>query len=221
VALALLGALFLAASGCGSAPDYQNMSEQEKAKLVAKKRKAADDAWTTFLRSENNPDGIDLESLEKFTRLHKETTEIYPGACPRCYGNYAQGLRALGRYYWVLREKNKDDLRSAPPEARPAIEANIVRYDEKVKSYYREANRQLEMYFRLETGVDPTTYQWALQQYEELGDYRQALHYLDLFLASAPRLTEDDQAKLDRARQQFLAKLERQRQKEIEDELRQ
>lgn len=206
----------LSVTGCETTPS-PDLDMTTKAKLTRNLRKEADDCLGRWTQS----DGSSIEDLECFEEKHRLTVEMYPSpaVCPLCYANHAQGLRLLGVYYWTLRRKCEDEIeRTSDPSALAELEAKRARADEMVRSYFAESNRQLEAFFSTRQAVIPQTYDWASQQYAELGDYRRALRYLDL-LTQSRTFGDETQGILDKRRREYRKRLQQQQMQRVRDEL--
>ena len=189
---AFLSTLGLLAAGCAT-----SSSPGGAAKRVKILREQAEACLTRFRKSENNPDGVDLEALECYTDKSRQTTEEFfdPSLCPMCSANYGRGLLMLGKYYWSLREKFRQKLSASPAALGPELEQKIARYDVLVNDYMRLALQQFKEYFRAGASIDYRVFQWSMEASFELKNYREALHYLDRWAQSAP-LTESDKVQV-------------------------
>jgi len=214
--IALLSLLF----GCKTS--YDKMDEVEKAKLLHQLRKQAEEQLGRFQKSEEDPSGVDIDALLKYVELHKQTTEIAPSSCPNCFALYGQALGRLARYYQTLVEAFENDLKTAPPEEKPSIEAKIKKYRQEVVETLQRSNRQFQVYFN-NSGeiVNPYWYFWVVSQYEMLEDYRHAIFYLNLY-AESFNLNEDQRKEVADLKKTYQEKQRRQEdadlRRELEDE---
>jgi hypothetical protein len=197
----------------GCSTSYDTMDEVEKAKLLHQLRKQADEQLGRFQKSEEDPSGVDIDALLKYVELHKKTTEVAPSSCPNCFALYGQALGRLARYYQTLVEAFEMDLKSAPSQEKPAIEAKIKKYRQEMVESFQRSNRQFQVYFNSGEIVNPYWYFWVVSQYEVLQDYRRAIYYLNLY-AGSYNLTEDQKREVAQLKKTYETK---QRQKEDED----
>ena len=209
-----LAAVVLALAGCGNTSNYNDLDEREKAGLITKLRRQADDQLAMFMQS----GGADLEALKEHVRLQGETTKVAPTTCGRCFEYYGRALSRLGRFYEVEvaeLEKARNDASGDQVEEldRKIAELNDLRLDA-----YRKSNQQFEVLFQSGEPVNPDAYEWMSGQAAALGDYRKALYYLDLFVQSYP-LDPEGQKNAKARKLSFEREIRRQEEEELQKEL--
>lgn len=208
----LLAWLTSLGTGCGTTKDYKDMTEVEKAAQITKLRKKAEEALSDFQRS----DGQDLESLQEYVELQRETTKVAPATCPLCFYNYAMGLSRLGLYYRDLAALFEAEAgKAASAGEKEEVLAKAAKYREEMRANMLLSNRQFEIYFGSGEAIDPRAYSWVYRQCQELGDFANARRYLDRYLANVI-LDADDQKAADEIRRE----LDDQARRQLEDELR-
>jgi len=207
----------LVTPGCNT--ERKRLSPVEKARLIQENRKEARDLLARYRAS-----GDDLNLLKEYKDLHKENTEIAPATCPRCWAEYGEALSMIGWVWWnsyqdVLRElEEKKKAGATPSKLRELEDEASTNRDEWVR-YFTASNRAYETHFRQVVAIHPYSYERVMRHYEILGDFDQALYYLDMTMKA---YREFFQEKLDaRTRRKFdqLRKLytrERERMKEME-----
>ena len=212
--LAILAGLTLLA-GCGgtSGSRYDEMTATEKAKELKKLRDQAEDQLAIYSQSA----GADLEALEKYVDLHRETTKIFPADCPMCFANYGAALSRLGLYYNTLVGKLEEEKEKSG--ATPELNAKIKKYRDLMTEKYQLSNQQFEVYFRGDEPVDPKAYYWVFRQYDALKNYQMALNYLNLYEANVT-LAPDDKKNAAALRRTYEDAIRREEEAEFEKELR-
>ena len=200
------------ASGCRQTPPSTDV---EIARRIHDLREEAKACFLEYKAS----DYADIEALECYTARHRETTELMPlpERCAMCYRNYAYGLRLLGIYYFERREDAENELERATGARAEELRNDIAAYRGKVRHYFSLSNQQLERYFRTDR-IDPQTWDWASQQYAELGDFKRALRYLNL-VSRNDTLRESDRRTLEARRRYYLSELDRKNWERLKDEL--
>ena len=208
----IITSLFLALLlGCST--PYEKMSEVERARLLTQLRKEADEYLGRFKKSEEDPNGVDIDSLMKYVDLHRQTTEIAPTSCPLCFARYGQALGFLAGYYRDLVAAFEKELKTASPKEKPVLEAKIKKYRQEMIETFQRSNRHFQVYFNTNEAVDPFWYYWVVGQYEMLQDYRRAIYYLDLYAGGFP-LNENQKKEVAQLRKTYQ---EEERRKEEED----
>jgi hypothetical protein len=211
----LLGiALVLILAGCGNTANYNDLDEREKAGLITKLRRQAEDQLAIFMQS----GGSDLDALLEHVRLHGETTKVAPTTCGRCFEYYGRALSRLGRFYEVEvteLEKTRDDASGDQIEEldRKIAELNELRLDA-----YKKSNQQFEVLFQSGEPINPDAYEWMSGQAAALGDYRKAIYYLELFVQSYP-LDPEGQKNAKARKLAFEKEIRRQEEAELQREL--
>ena len=209
-----LAALVLPLAGCGNTANYNDLDEREKAGLITKLRRQAEDQLAIFMQS----GGSDLDALQEHVRLQGETTKVAPTTCGRCFEYYGRALSRLGRFYEVEvteLEKTRDDASGDQIEEldRKIAELNGLRLDA-----YKKSNQQFEVLFQSGEPINPDAYEWMSGQAAALGDYRKALYYLDLFVQSYP-LDPEGQKNAKARKHAFEKEIRRQEEAELQKEL--
>jgi len=199
--------------GCGQ-PSYVELGSVERAALITKLRKEAGDCLAIWRQSS----GEDVDALKRYVELHGETTKVEPQLCARCYLFYGTALSRLGLYYRDLVGALRKELEEAPASEREELEKKIAHYQNEVTRNFQLSNQQFEIYFRSGETIDPNDYLWVLRQHEALGEYRQALFYLDLIAANVT-LTEDLKQKMTALRRSYEMELRVQEEKDLRREL--
>lgn len=199
--------------GCEST-DLRSLNEVEKAQRITRLRTQSMEELALFRQS----DGADLEALKKHVKLEGQTTQVAPVTCPICYSRYGQALSRLGLYYRDLVGAFRRELEQVDPSERPSIEEKIERYHEKVLVNFQASNRQFSVYFQSGEVIEPRAYEWVFRQYEALGDYRQALFYLEQFLANTT-LTPEGRANAKQLKAAYGNQVLRQEEAELRREL--
>jgi tetratricopeptide (TPR) repeat protein len=209
----LLAAVLLAAAGvlAGCVRDTK-LNEIERAKLIKEKRNDARDVFAKWKAS----DGRDRKLLEKYVRLHRETTEIAPATCPACWASYGEALSTLGWYYWDIYTDILEELEEAPPAAAADLRQEAAEYRREWEKYFNLSNRAYETHFRSPDvpAVHPYSFERVMRHHEQLGNYERALYYLSRCLDAYPRIDDFNRQKFEKLRR--LYQLEAQRQKERE-----
>ena len=203
----------LLAFGCGS-KDYREMGAVEKAALITKLRTQS----TEELKLVQQADGADLDALKRHVELEHQTTQVAPATCPLCYVRYAQALSRLGRYYNVLVGAFRKELEQAAPSERPLLEEKIERYRSEMLATFQRSNQQFEIYFRSGEAIDPRAYEWVFGQYAAMKEYRQALFYLERFVANTT-LTPEGRDNAKRLREAYENQVRLQEEAELMREL--
>jgi hypothetical protein len=98
--------------GCGSS---EPLTEVEKAKRISELRKEAKEQLEIYHQSASDPDGVNLEALQRYVELQQETTKVAPATCPVCFIYYGDGLRRMGLYYQNLVIALEGGLETASP----------------------------------------------------------------------------------------------------------
>lgn len=201
--------------GCGGTVGsrYEDMSATEKAKELKKLRDQAEDELALYSQS----GGSELEALERYVELHRETTQIFPADCPMCFANYGAALSRLGLYYSTLAGKLEEEKEKSG--GTPELDAKIKKYRDLMTEKYQLSNQQFEVYFRGNEPVDPKAYYWVFRQYDALKNYRMALHYLDLYEANVT-LAPDDRKNAAALRRSYEDEIRRGEEEEFEREIR-
>jgi hypothetical protein len=210
---ALAGLALLAGCGGTAGSRYDDMTATEKAKELKKLRDQAEDQLAIYSQSA----GADLEALEKYVDLHRETTKIFPADCPMCFANYGAALSRLGLYYSTLVGKLEEEKERSG--ATPELDTKIKKYRDLMTEKYQISNQQFEVYFRGDEPVDPKAYYWVFRQYDALKNYRMALNYLNLYEANVT-LGPDDKKNAAALRRDYEDAIRREEEQEFERELR-
>jgi tetratricopeptide (TPR) repeat protein len=182
-------ALALAAILCaGCAPE--KLSDTDKARLIKEKRLEARDLLAKFRAS----DGQDLDSLKRYVEVQKETTDIAPETCPKCWASYGEGLSFIGYYYWNLYNDAIEDLDKAGPEEEPGLKAKTVKLKRLWVKYFEDSNRAYKAHFSSGdvSVVHPFSYERVMRHNELLGNYEMAIYYLEKCLESYPLVRDMD-----------------------------
>jgi tetratricopeptide (TPR) repeat protein len=192
------------------------MSEKEKAALIKEKRQKANDLLKMYEAS----DSQDFDSLEKCMELHRETTEIAPQSCPRCWAEYGQALSYLGYHYWFLFNDVEREIRAASPAQREKLEEEADEYREEWKRYFEDSNKAYETHFRSPdvTTVHPYSYERVMRHYEILGNYDRALFYLGKFEESYPLIGAMDESvrqRVEKLRRLYKSEARRDRERQV------
>jgi len=207
-------ALILFLVGCGNTANYNDLDEREKAGLITKLRRQAEDQLALFMQS----GGSDFEALKEHVRLHGETTKVAPTTCGRCFEYYGRALSRLGRFYEVeLAEVEKTRDRASGDQVEE-VERKIAELNDLRLDAYRRSNQQFEVLFQSGEPVNPDAYEWMSGQSAALGDYRKALYYLDLFVQSYP-LDPEGQKNAKARKLAFEREIRRQEEAELQREL--
>jgi len=204
-ALACLSAGF---SGCVS---DTKLSEVEKAMLIKEKRLEARDVLEKFRAT----DGQELKLLERYADLHRETTEVAPATCPRCWAAYGESLSMLGWYHWDIYRDILDEADAArSKKEKESLLAEADAYKEVWTDYFTRSNHAYETHFRSPDvpAVHPYSFERVMRHYELLGNYSRALVYLGRYVDSYPNMEAVDRQKVEKLRR--LYRQEEQRQKE-------
>ena len=207
-------ALILPIAGCGNTANYNDLDEREKAGLITKMRRQAEDQLAVFMQS----GGSDLDALKEHVRLHAETTKIAPTTCGRCFEYYGRALSRLGRFYEVEVAEAEKARDNASGDQLEEIEKRVAELNALRLDAYRKSNQQFEVLFQSGEPVNPDAYEWMSGQSAALGDYRKAIYYLDLFVQSYP-LDPDGQKKAKERKLGLEREIRRQEETELQREL--
>ncbi len=186
--------------GCSSS---QQLTEVEKAKKISELRKEAKEQLEIYHQFATDPDGVNLDALQRYVELQQETTKVAPATCPVCFVYYGDGLRRLGLYYQNLVFAMENGLEKASPGEKAELQQKIAKYKEEMKGYFQRSNQQFQVYYmmcrRNNEPEDPETYLWVLRNCDVLEDYSGALHYLELYVANV-NLTEEGKKNAEKLR---------------------
>jgi hypothetical protein len=231
---ALVGLAFLAMlcppslSGCKGGPDDLPRPNPdvypddpiERAKRISRLRADAKKWWEAFVRSEGRSEGPDIEALERCAELYGEVAKVDPTACPNCYLDYGAALSRLGLYYETLVVAMRAQLESAEGRDRDELRQKTDGYVEVYKDYYRQSNRQFDIYLRSFPGpIQPKVYEWLINQCKALEDWDRALYYLSYFERDVA-LNDEGKKTVVRERKLLEHNLRLQREREAEATLR-
>lgn len=209
-----LGAILLV-FGCAQR-DVQEMTAAEKAVRTEELRTEAEACWNEFKKSGST----DIDALACALDHAREMTEIHPSpvACPSCYYRYGYALHLMGIHWWEVREDAEQKLARAARGDEEALRRTIAEADEKVKEYFEQSINALEAYFSTRESIDPQAYDWVSRQAAQLGDYKRAIRYLNLFSHST-RLGERDQLEVAKRIKGYKALLDKQERTKLRERL--
>ena len=209
-----LAALVLLLAGCGNTANYNDLDEREKAGLITKLRRQAEDQLAMFMQS----GGADLDALKEHVRLHGETTKVAPTTCGRCFEFYGRALSRLGRFYEVEMAELQKARDNASGDQLEELDKRIAELNELRLDAYKTSNQQFDVLFQSGEPVNPDAYEWMSGQAAALGDYRKALYYLDLFVQSFP-LDPEGQKRAKARKLEYEREIRRQEETELQKEL--
>lgn len=205
--MAWIAPLVLCLPACVSRP---TLSETDKAKLITEKRLEARDCLEKFRASGEE----DLEVLERYVALHRETTDIAPATCPRCWAAYGEALSMLGWYYYEIYADALEDANRDPRKAQ-RYKQEAQEYRLKWEDYFQQSNQAYENHLRSRQVqyVHPYTYERIMRHYEIFENYERALYFLQRSIDAYPTLEEPDRQKWEKLRRLYKQELQRQKEK--------
>ncbi|HVR74673.1 MAG TPA: hypothetical protein VMT52_10090 [Planctomycetota bacterium] len=195
----------LLAPGCGTT-DWSTKDAVTKAKHVKNLQVKANAEFDRYVKSAEDPDGVDESALLRYVALHKEMTEVHgPQEAPRSYANYGAALRRLGLHYETLVTALEESLEAAPGAKQADIKARITKYTTLQLENFVQSNRYFTAYIQaIQSGggtEDAQVYLWGLRNSQALKDWRQAIAYLDQY--STAVLLNDSQKEEVAAQRKF------------------
>jgi len=185
ILLAGLAAMFNCLTSCSPEPEEpkktatkKELSDDERARRIGENRGKARDLLDRYRASSEQDFGL----LQEYAELHRENTRIAPD--PRCWAEYGEALSMLGWAHCSSYEKliKRIEERNAGKAGSSELkelerEAGIQR--EEWVRYFTLSNDAYERYFQMAATVHPHTYERVMRHHELLGDFQQALEYLD------------------------------------------
>lgn len=218
VLFVLTAVVLITASGCEGTPDPKSMDAEQKAKLVTKLEKQAEQSFGDYVKTQGDLNGVDVDALLAYLNCHREIVRVMgPGEYPNGYGNYGVALSRVGYYYQALVVAFESELAKAPPGEAAEIKNKIRKYKAEATAHFRASNNQFRIYLDSQPGsVNPLAYQAAVGNCVELEEWQGAKDYLQLLMASGAlneRALADAKGQLklfeERRRRQDEAALER------------
>jgi hypothetical protein len=212
VLAAVLAALFLV-----SCVGDTVLTDTERAAKIKEKRLEARDMFARYQAS----DGENIEFLKKKVELHRETTEIAPATCPRCWAEYGEALSMMGYYYWFQYNRVLKEIDSVKKGAQTDdLQAEAEEYRKEWMRYFGESNRAYETHFRSRdvTTIHPWSYERVMRHNELLGKYDRALYYLEQYVAAYPiigPMDEQGRQKVEKLRRLYRTAAQREKAKAI------
>ena len=204
-AFALLTCVSLAFTGCGVGST--KLTERERARLIKEKRLEARDLLEKWRAS----DGQDIGLLEKYMKVNRETTEIAPATCPRCWGSYGESLSMIGFYYWGIHQDILDEAQTVKSaQKKRDLLKEAEQYQAEWEKYFTLSNQAYETHFRSKEvfAIHPYSYERVMRHYELLGNYERALTYLQKYLDGYPNMDEPNRQKIEKLRRIYKQELQ-------------
>lgn len=213
------------ATGCGTT-DWSTKDAVSKAKHVRELQVKANAEFDRYVKSAEDPDGVDVDALLRHVALHKEITKVLgPQESPLAFAHCGAALRRLGLHYETLVTALEESQKTAPPAERGEIEDRITKYTALKLENFAQSNRYFTAYFQaIQSGggtENAQVYLWGLRNSEALKDWRQAIAYLDQYSGSL-QLNEEAKETVTAQRKFYLDQLrlleEEDLRRELEDD---
>ncbi len=192
--------------------ERKRLSALERARLIKKNRTDAADLLAKYKASlRSNEENVDF--LYQYLALHQENVELAPSTCPRCWAEYGEALSMLGWVWWysyedIVKELEQKNKAGASRSELESLEEEAGAHREEWVRYFTQSNRAYENHFREVLAVHPYSFERVMRHYEILGDYKQALFYLDKTEKSYPeffqrKIDEKTRRKFDVLRKSY------------------
>ena len=199
--------------GCQQ-PKY---NEIERARIVKEKRLDARDLLAKYREGKEE----DIDILEEYVQLQKDTTDLLPATCPLCWASYGEGLSMLGWWWYHQWEAATEDADTEKNPARArALQAEAEETHEKWLSYFEQSNEAMEKYFRSPDSGPPHPYtiERVMRHYELMGNFVRALYYLEKLLKDNPTMDGTVREKLSRLQDLYRREIQKAKERGVLDE---
>jgi tetratricopeptide (TPR) repeat protein len=203
----------LAFTGCVG---NTKLDEMDKARLIKEKRLEARDLLEKWRAS----DGQNISLLEKFMKVNRETTEIAPATCPRCWASYGESLSMIGFYYWGIYQDILEEAETVKsPQKKKELLKESEEYLQEWHKYFTLSNQAYETHFRSKEvfSIHPYSYERVMRHYELMGGYERALTYLQKYLDSYTNIDEPNRQKIEKLRRIYKQELQRQKERGLKE----
>jgi len=202
----------LSFTGCS----IPKLDETDKARIIKEKRLEGRDLLEKWRAS----DGQEFSLLERYMRVNRDTTEIAPATCPRCWASYGESLSMIGFYYWGIYQDILEEAETVKsPQKKKELLKESEEYHAEWQKYFTLSNQAYETHFRSKEvfTIHPYSYERVMRHYELLGSYERALTYLQKYLDSYPNMDEPSRQKVEKLRRIYKQELQRQKERGVKE----